>query len=202
MRSLFIVLGIFGIAYGISMQKHEDNHDDVMPIIKNYSKTKEKEKNITLRLYGFRWAGQDKVYDGKIHEIDLGYSIDKSMKFEEARQFFYNFVDELIELINSNSKSSKHFYHFPIDYSDFHIFLAFDYENKGFLKAGDVSSIHISENQIFYFIVQKDGKDNDIKFHKMSDDVYRTKFSQETTCIRRPVSEDLEIGKSLDENRK
>jgi hypothetical protein len=191
--ALFFFFGILGIVYGLSTQKVSEKTLDIMPIIKNYSKKIQKEKNITLRLYGFRCAGRDKVYDGKIHEIDLGYSIDKSLKFDEARAFFYNILDELIELINNDPKTEKHFYHFPIDYSDFHIFLSFDYEEKGILEPGEVSSIHISENDIFYVIIDNQRKYDKLKYHKMSDDVYQTELEQNTICIHRSVAEDLKM---------
>lgn len=127
-----------------------------MDVIDEYSKIIKEEKGIICSLHGFRWAGPDKIYDGKIHTIALGYRIDKNVKFEEARKLFYEIVDGLLEHLNKNEKIRQYFCHYPITYKDLEFFLSFDYEHKGFLKRDDVASIHIDENEITYFIVDKE----------------------------------------------
>jgi len=48
-----------------------------MKVIDKYSAELKKDKKIRNTSYGLDYAGADKVYDGKIHEVSLGYSIDK-----------------------------------------------------------------------------------------------------------------------------
>lgn len=132
-----------------------------MDQIFKYSNKLEKE-GVFCRLYGLDHAGPDKIYDGKIHQISLGYSIDKSLKYPEARELFYRIVDDLLCEINSNQNFRDGFFHFPVTYADLHFSLSFDYEHKGHLNKDDVDQIAIEFNKIFYFIVKADGFKNDI----------------------------------------
>ena len=128
-----------------------------------------KEKNIDRRLYGFTSTGPDKVYDGKIHAINLGYSIDKNLKHEEAKNLFYELADSLIKEINSHTELSDLFYHYPIGYEDLSISLSFDYDLKENLKIGDVHSIYIKNNKILYNIINSEKPKKIIKKEIVSD---------------------------------
>ena len=75
-----------------------------MEVINNYSQKIEKEKNIINRMYRLDYVGADKIYDGKIHVIALGYSIDKNIQYEEAKKHFYTVVDDLLLIINKDKK--------------------------------------------------------------------------------------------------
>jgi hypothetical protein len=136
---------------------NNSSYNNVMIEIDDYSSEIKEEKGINRAWYGLHYAGQDKIYDGKIHEISLGYRVDKAMKFEEARSYFYEVADGLLNRINNNEKIKTYFYHYPVGYEDLHFCLAFDYESKGHLKRDDVDSIHIKWNEIFYEIVEKEG---------------------------------------------
>lgn len=138
------------------MSKKDNSHSEVVKIIKNYSRNLEKTKGIELKLYGLRYAGSDKIYDGKIHEINLGYSIEKRMNYKEARNLFYSIVDGLLQEINNNKRIQQYFYHTPIGYQDLHFGLSFDYSSKGYLKKDDVMKIYIFENRISYLMVEKE----------------------------------------------
>jgi hypothetical protein len=146
-----------------SMNKSKSPTDEVMLVIKKYSDLVAKSDEVLLRGHGFDYAGQDKVYDGKIHEISLGYSIDKNLKHKDARKKFYAIVDGLIHEINNNKSISKYFYHFPIGYQDLHFSLSFDYDNRGYLERDDVKRIIIENNEITYFILNKDGVTNKLQ---------------------------------------
>jgi len=126
-----------------------------------YSDKLEKEK-IIHRSYGFDHAGPDKIYDGKIHLIALGYSIDKNLKYQEARKLFYRIVDNYLSEVNSHPELKEAFFHFPVTYEDLHFSLSFDYQNKGHLNRDDVEQISIAFNEIFYFFSEVDGFKNDI----------------------------------------
>ena len=143
-----------------------------MNVILKYSNELRK-KNIKLNLYGF--AKHSDVNDNKIHEINLTYSIDKRMKLNEAREFFYSVIDGLIAEINKNESIRSQFHRYPVSYSDFYFILAFDYENKGFLKCGDVDMIVILENEISYYIVENDGETSDLEMEQVIPDVYTIK---------------------------
>ena len=136
--------------------KREASHTEVVKIIKNYSRNLQQNKGIELKLYGLNHSGPDKIYDGKIYEINLGYSIDKRMNYKEARELFYSVVDGLLDEINKNKRTQQYFSHYPIGYQDLHIGLSFDYSGKGHLKKDDVLKIYISENRISYLIVEKE----------------------------------------------
>jgi hypothetical protein len=123
---------------------------DVMNVIDRYSKSIAIEKKIILRSYGLQYAGRDNVYDGKIHIVDLSYSIDKNMNYEEARSLFYEIVDGLLDVINKTEYLGKYFHHSPIGYEDLWFSLNFDYDLKRTLKKDDVAQIVILENQIMY----------------------------------------------------
>jgi len=154
------------------MDKKDDSYANVMRVIKGYSKSIENEKGIVLRGYGLHYAGPDKIYDGKIHTIDLGYCVDRNFHYKEARDLFYSVVDGLLEVINKNDGFSGFFFNFPVTYKDLYFRLNFDYDMKGSLKKDDINQICILENEILYFIVEEDGKSNELKQTKIVPDVY------------------------------
>lgn len=139
-----------------AMHKKENSNKEVVGIIKNYSKQLEEKSKIELTSYGLSYAGSDKVYDGKIHEIEVGYRIDKRMKYNEARDLFYLIVDGLLDEINRDKRIQHYFYHTPVGYQDLWFSLSFDYSGKGYLKKDDVMKIYIFENRISYLIVEKE----------------------------------------------
>jgi hypothetical protein len=147
----FVILGLTGC-----FLKEKDSYDEVMKVIHKYSKDL-KEEGIVNRWYGLHYAGPDKVYDGKIHEISLGYSIDNNLKPQDARKMFYRIVDGLLAEINDHENLRECFFHNPVTYADLHFSLNFDYESKGHLKQGEVDQIAIEFNKIFYFIANVNG---------------------------------------------
>lgn len=166
-----------------------DSYREVMDVIDEYSLKIKIEKKIDLRMYGLDYAGQDKIYDGKIHLIDLGYSINKNMKYEEARELFYSVIDGLINRINKTEKIKNYFSHSPIGYEDFYFRLSFDYESEGHLKKDDVKQIAILDNQIMYFIVDEEGTTK-IKKNDISPDIHIIDgFSPKTRSIVKKLPE-------------
>jgi hypothetical protein len=127
-----------------------------MQYIDQYSDSLKEKQGIRCSSYGLDYAGKDKVYDGKIHKVALGYRIEKNLKFVEARKLFYEAVDGLLAHLNKNEKIRDYFFHFPLTYKDLEFHFSFDYESKGYLKKDEVDSIHINENRITYFIVDKE----------------------------------------------
>jgi hypothetical protein len=163
--------------------------DKVMSVIERYSKKIKKEKNIERRSYGFGVTNEDKVYDGKIHSIDLAYSIDKNLQYDEARKLFYEVVDGLIQAINAHPEISDEFYHYPIGYQDLEVSLSFDYESKGHLKKDDVSAIYIWYHEEMCFIVEKEGKE-EVEKKWITPNIYTTEGLGSTTrCIIKKLSE-------------
>ncbi len=158
LHALFLFFAFFTPV--IAMSKTQNSHQEVMKTIKKHSKLIKKNAGITLRIYGLSYAGPDKIYDGKIHEIDLGYSIDKNANYNEAKKLFYNLANGLLNELNSNESIKTYFYHYPVGYQDLRLTLSFDYENKGFLKKDDVKMIGIQQNEITYYIVTVDGMTN------------------------------------------
>jgi hypothetical protein len=156
-------------------------------IIDEYSAELKKEKKICRRLYGMEWAGPDKIYNGKIHKIVLGFSIDANYQREEAKQIFFGLVDELINKINQNLELKDNFQRFPIEYQDFYFHLSFDYEDKGHLKKGDVDSISIFENKLLIHEVENEKKPQ-MKTEEVSPEIFILKgFESNTKCIREPL---------------
>jgi hypothetical protein len=143
-----------------------------MSVIQKYSKSIESEDGIILRGYGLHYAGQDKVYDGKIHIIDLGYSIDANVQYKNARRMFYSVVNSLLDRINKDESIRQYFSNYPVGYQNLRFSLSFDYQSKGILHRDDVDSIHIMENKIYYFIADKDGVARELKQTKIIPDVY------------------------------
>src|SRR5579872_1293919 len=151
----------------------------------------DKEKNVELTMYGVNYAGDDKIYDGKVHLVDLGYRVDKKMNYEEARKLFYSIVDGFLEAINRNESIRDCFSHFPITYQDLYFRLSFDYENKGYLNRDDISMIAILENEIMYFIVDEDGGNIGIETRQVAPDVYiGTGVSPKTRCVTKKLPEE------------
>jgi hypothetical protein len=162
----------------------------IMAIIDQFAEDIKKKKNIIFRAYGFVSTGPDKVYDGKIHALDLGYSIDKNLKFKEARKYFYELADTLVQTINSHPEIGKYFYHFPIGYEDLELSLSFDYEDKGHLKKDDIDSIYIQKNQIIYFVVDNEETVDKMKMDQITPDIYILRdFASRSHSIRRPLPE-------------
>lgn len=162
-------------------KEHNEGYKAVMKIVNNYSKSINSSQGIKLRGYGLHYAGKNKIYDGKIHEVDLMYSIDKRLQYKPARDLFYSIVDGLLAKINSDEKVKKYFFKFPIGYEDLHFSLAFDYDSKGTLKKDDVDSIGILDNEIFYFIATKDGEVKNPKMNQVVPDVYIMEESDAST---------------------
>src|SRR5579872_508168 len=95
--SVFLFLFLIYSDRTYAMHKSDSSRDEVMDVINDYLKPLEKEKCIQLRGYGLHYAGSNKIYDGKIHEINLSISVDKRMKYNEARILYYSIVDGLLE---------------------------------------------------------------------------------------------------------
>ena len=162
----------------------------VRTVINQYSKEIELKKDIERRIIGLEYAGPDKIYDGKIHAIVLAYSIDKPLKYDEARKLFYEVADGLIDAINSHKEIGEYFYHYPIGYEDLDISLSFDYENKGHLKKDDIDSIYISDNEICYFIIDKEDAPDELQKQQVSPEIYILKgFGSKTHAIRKKLPE-------------
>src|SRR5579872_1640327 len=141
MKILFMLFPFILYSCG-GVISNEPSYNNVMKEINIYSSQIKKDKGICRTWYGLDYAGPDKIYDGKIHQIDLGYRIDKAMKFDVARAYFYEVVDGLLERINKNEKLKEYFYHYPVGYEDLHFCLSFDHENKGSLKRDEIRAIH------------------------------------------------------------
>ncbi len=172
------------------MQKERSPNNQLTSLIKEHSKVLKKEKNITLRIHGVSCAGKDKIYDGKIHRLDIGYSLDKNLKFDEAKTVFYSVVNDILALINSKQEIRGLFYNQPVTYKDFYFCLSFDYEDKGFLKKDDVSLIAIFENEIMCFIVEEDGANAGLEMKEITPDVsFITGLSPKTHCITEQLPE-------------
>jgi hypothetical protein len=151
---LFLLLIFFNV--GCSMNQSDYASVEVRKLIDTYCNQLKKE-GILNTLYGLDWAGPDKVYDGKVHKVVLGYCIDKNLKYEEARKLFYRVVNGLLQELNTKEDLRECFYHYPVTYEDLHFSLSFDYTDKGHLKKDDVYRIAIFQNEIFYYIVTVDG---------------------------------------------
>ncbi len=82
----YLLIFIFVNVIHIYSMESENSYKEVMREINKYSNIIKKEKNICLRMYGLDYAGEDKVYDGKIHLIDLGYSIDKKNELRRGKE--------------------------------------------------------------------------------------------------------------------
>jgi hypothetical protein len=173
------------------MPEKDNSYKETMSVIDKYSKSIKKEKGIRNTLYGLDYAGQDKIYDGKIHVICLGYGIDKNLKYGEAREYFYSIVDGLLDHINKNTQLEKYFFHYPVDYSDLEFHFSFEDDRKGLLKRDEMHSIHIVRNEIFYEIINEEGP-NEIKKDQISPDIYIMKgILERNRSIIRTVPEDL-----------
>ncbi len=167
MRAFYFLflIAMFYDCYPMSKRVCSRSREEVMPVIDRYSKELKKE-GIVQRWHGLIYAGRDKVYDGKIHEISLGYSFDQSLKYQEARELFYRIVDDLLIEINSREYLREYFFHYPITYQDLHFDVGFDWEHKGHLKKDDVNMISMGDDVIFYAIANYDGASNKLVFHE------------------------------------
>lgn len=180
---------------GVCMHHNEPKKSEVktkkiMSIIDEYSVKIKTARNIEHRSYGFGSTGPDKVYDGKIHSLILGYSIDKNLKYDEARRLFYETVDGLIQAINSHPEIGDEFFHYPIGYQDLRVGLSFDYERKGSLKEDEIDQISIFENEIFYEVVNQESTPDEIEKKWILPNIYKTEgFGSKTHCIRKKLPE-------------
>jgi hypothetical protein len=86
--------------------------------------------------------------------------IDKNMKYNEAKTFFYSILDGLLDELNRNDSIREFFYHYPVGYQDVRFTVSFDYEDKGYLEKDDVYMISILDNSITYFLLKEDGVQN------------------------------------------
>ena len=188
---VFILLIIFTATVCGSVPKKNHSSKEVMSVINAYSKKIKKEKRIWNSAYGLFYAGEDKIYDGKIHTIFLGYDVDENLKYEEARGYFYAVVDGLLAHINKNTQLENYFFHYPVDYRDLEIHFSFEDDKKGFLKKDEMQSIHIFRNKIYYEISSEDGPNVIVK-DQISPDIYITKgIRKGNLSVIRTVSEDL-----------
>jgi len=176
---------LFIVSCSKSLKK--DSYKETMSVVNEYSKKIEKHEGIRRSGYGLYYLGKDNTYDGKIRAISLGYRVDKNMKYDEARKYFYFVVDGLVDQINKNKQLSEYFPHFPIDYSDLNLYLSFEDKKEGALKRDDVRLIHMSENEIFY-LVTTEGKP-DTKKHPDG----LIQMLEENHSVRRTIQEDLAL---------
>lgn len=193
---LFFLL-LLALATSCSNSDNDDDrsYKDTMSVIHAYSKKIRQEQKIWNSGYGLDYAGEDKIYDGKIHIISLAYRVDKNLKYEEARTYFYTIVDDLISHVNTHTELQQYFFHFPIDYSDLEFHFSFEDDIKGTLKRDEVASIHIIRNEIFYEIVNEEGSDAIAK-QWVSPDIYIMQSALEKNrSIIRTVAEDLALNK-------
>ena len=189
MKTLLILLfPIFSdISPLFSMHQKENPGQEVKQIIKNYSSEIKGKLGVSLTSYGFDFSGPDKIYDGKIHEISVGYAIATHIQYGEARALFYSIVDGLLDTLNKNEKIRSYFYHFPVSYEDLYFRLSFDASGQGHLKKDDVSMIYILENKISYLIV--DQEDNRPADHYRRADLEIEHMLSTTRTIDRPLPE-------------
>lgn len=172
MKKMFFVLIFMGLRAAFASGLTDDSYDRVMSVIHGYSETIKKEKNIALRCYGLDYSGEDNVYDGKVHLIDLGYSLDARLHYKEARKIFYIVVDDLLKKINSTESLRKYFFHYPVGYEDLYFRLSFDYDDEGFLRKGEVESINILDNEIMYFFINDEHYVEKTQLNPVSPGVY------------------------------
>jgi hypothetical protein len=191
---LFCLFFVDSLGY-CEMDDSDNSYRETLSLIHEYSKYVKKEKGLRNTSYGLSYFTPDGVYDGKIHTIAAGYSTDQGMKYEEARTYFYRVIDGLIDHINAHKEIGKYFFHYPVDYRDFEFHFSFDYEGKGFLKPEEIHSIHISQDEILYLVVEKSGPTEIIK-KPVSSDIYLLEgFMPKHRSIRRNISEDLALHK-------
>jgi hypothetical protein len=193
MKLIILLLNVCLIFSSGRLFSKEITNNDVVWAVKAYSKKIKKEKDIVLTMYGVDASGADKIYDGKVHLIDVGYRIDKKIKFDEARVLFYSIVNGLIQDLNENESIRKCFYNYPVTYQDLYFRLSFDYERQGYLTIGDVSMIAILENKIKYFIVEEDEGNIQLNTKSIVPDVQVvTGCSPKTRCITKNLPEKIE----------
>ncbi|MES2272908.1 MAG: hypothetical protein V4487_01805 [Chlamydiota bacterium] len=191
MNLIFFLIAVFFSANtSHAVQKKASDSNEVIWTIKDYSKKLKKETGIQLTMYGVTCAGDDKIYDGKVHLVDVGYCIDKNMKYDEARKLFYSIVDGLLVAINEKDCIRDCFFHYPVGYEDLYFRLNFDYHVLGHLKRDEVSMIGILENEIKYFIVEEDGEKATLETKQIIPDVYiGTGLSPKIRCITKKLPE-------------
>lgn len=158
MKFFIVCFPLFWFLTSCSLSDGKDySYNDVMNVIYEYNKKISKEKSVELDSYGLYYAGADKIYDGKIHIIDLGYSVDQRMQYEEARKWFYELVDGLLENINNTEYLRRYFYRYPVGYEDLIFRLSFYSDDKNFLKKGDVLQVNIFNNKVSFHVLEEDG---------------------------------------------
>jgi hypothetical protein len=176
-RIFLVLLALFSSSSCIKKDWRKNPHVEVRNLFKRYSEQAKRKQGIWLTRYGFEWSGKDNVYDGKVHVIDIGYSLDKNMKYEDAKKYFFTFFDELIDYVNQHEEFKDLFYHFPIGYKDFFLSFSFDYNLKGHLEKDDVYLISIFHNKVHYTVVDDFDESNDIN-------PYITRFTIEELPIK------------------
>jgi hypothetical protein len=169
------------------MSKRDNACRATVQIIKDYSKKLEKKEGIELTSYGLNYTGPEREYEGKINEIEVGYKIEKNMKYKEARSLFYSIVDGLLDEINSSCQNKTHLYHNPLGYQDLWVSLSFDRSGTGRLKKDDVSMIYIYENRISYLIVDKEDERPADRYRRADLEIEHMLSS--TRCIKRELPE-------------
>jgi hypothetical protein len=165
-------------------------YDEVMSEILSYSRTLKKEKNLTLFIRGLSYSGLDKVYDGKIHTVTIGYLTDMNIQIDEARILLYSVVDSFLAHLNSLSHLQNYYANYPLSYENIDCCLGFSFRDNN-LKKDNVSSAHLLWKKAVYRIVENPTSDL-LTHRKMSDDVYILENGYERTqSIVLPVEEDL-----------
>lgn len=190
-----VVILVFMSILNVSFAKTEKQKSfhDTMSVIDEYSQILKGQEQIRNSSYGLDYAGEDKVYDEKIHVIALGYRVDKHMRYDEASNYFYSIVDGLLAHINKNVQIKKYFFHFPVNYSDLELNFSFEDGSQGALKHDEVKSIHIARNKILYEIVNEE-ESNDIQYDQVSPEIYVLQNGLEKNrSIIRTIAEDLAI---------
>lgn len=157
--------------------KQNNSYNITMNVIHDYSHSLKQEQGIVCSSYGLDYSGKDKVYDGKIHTIALGYRLNKNLKLQAARKLCYEVVDGLLERLNENKKLRDYFFHFPLTYKDLEFHFTFKDENKGSLKLNEVVSIHIDDNEITYFIVDTEEPPKTTNGSETPNEIFSSFFS-------------------------
>ncbi len=166
------------------------SYQDTMNVIYEYNKKLSKEKSIELCAYALDYAGKDKIYDGKIHVLDLAYSVDKRIQYKEAKELFYEIVDGLLEKINNTEYLRKYFYHYPVGYEDLYFRLIFHKDGGSLLKTGDVLHISVMNNKILINILEEDGEVR-AKYREINPNIFILEdfFSKILTITEQPHAE-------------
>ncbi len=172
------------------MSHSKNPNNEAIFTILDYSKKIKKEKGIELREYGAIGPRSNSAFDGKIHGVNLGYSINQNLGLDDAKALFFSIVDGLIDWLNKNESIGSCFAHYPVGYGDFYFRLSFDYDSKGCLHQDDVVMIAILENEIMYFFAEEDGATTQFETKKIIPNVCMTNgFSRKLRCVTEKLPE-------------